>query len=416
MLVARVVSVLQRVPEVSEVWVVGHAERLAKALDEETLRRELVKPLWIVPQYRNLYENAWYTYRRLLPGAGAEGRDPTPEEEEQPVLYLSTDLPFATPQEISEFVRKGLVAGRGLRARPGHRARARGLLPEGRRARHPHGLLQPARGSLPSEQPAPREARQAGQPPLHRRHVRAPLPAPGRPGAGPRLADLLRPRRRRARPVLLRADASRGRARSPAAGAPSPTRVRRLLAHRSASSAPAARCSAAASASWSRGSVAARSTSTTSTISTWRGSASRRGSASSRVWRRRSRAACRCRPRRAAARPRAACCRRGRRPHDAARRARPRAARRPRERRPVPARRGAACSRCAGGDRVRWLDGMISADVESPRGRRRRARAAAHAPGTHRRRPARARAERRFWLELEAARAPRRAARGSPAT
>jgi GTP:adenosylcobinamide-phosphate guanylyltransferase len=109
-LVARVVSVLQRVPEVSEVWVVGNAERLAKALDEETLRSELVKPLWIVPQYRNLYENAWYTYRRLLPGAGAEGRDPTPEEEELPILYLSTDLPFATPQELSEFVRKGLAA------------------------------------------------------------------------------------------------------------------------------------------------------------------------------------------------------------------------------------------------------------------------------------------------------------------
>lgn len=67
-MVARVVSVLQRVPEVSEVWVVGNAERLEKALDEELLRSELVKPLWIVPQYRNLYENAWYTYRRLLPG------------------------------------------------------------------------------------------------------------------------------------------------------------------------------------------------------------------------------------------------------------------------------------------------------------------------------------------------------------
>jgi hypothetical protein len=109
-LIARIVSVLQRVPEVSEVWVVGNAGRLAKALDETTLRSELAKPLWIVPQYRNLYENAWLTYRRLLPGAGVEGREPTPEEEELPILYLSTDLPFATPQELSSFVRKGLAA------------------------------------------------------------------------------------------------------------------------------------------------------------------------------------------------------------------------------------------------------------------------------------------------------------------
>jgi len=109
-LIARIVSMLQRVPEVSEVWVVGNAGRLAKALDEPTLKSELVKPLWIVPQYRNLYENAWLTYRRLLPGAGAEGRDPTPEEAELPILYLSADLPFATPQELSSFVRKGLAA------------------------------------------------------------------------------------------------------------------------------------------------------------------------------------------------------------------------------------------------------------------------------------------------------------------
>ena len=31
-LVARVVAVLQRVPEISEVWVVGNAERLAEVL------------------------------------------------------------------------------------------------------------------------------------------------------------------------------------------------------------------------------------------------------------------------------------------------------------------------------------------------------------------------------------------------
>jgi hypothetical protein len=109
-LVARIVSALQRVPEVSEVWVVGNAGRLAKALDQDALRSELAKPLWIVPQYRNLYENAWLTYRRLLPGAGAAGRDPMPEEEELPILYLSCDLPFATPQELSAFVRKGLAA------------------------------------------------------------------------------------------------------------------------------------------------------------------------------------------------------------------------------------------------------------------------------------------------------------------
>jgi GTP:adenosylcobinamide-phosphate guanylyltransferase len=107
-LVARTVSVLMRVPEVSEVWVVGNAERLEKTLRGDTeLCANLTKPVHIVPQYGNLYENAWLTFRRLLPDAPPEGRDPTGDELDQRVLYLSADLPFATPQEISAFVRQG---------------------------------------------------------------------------------------------------------------------------------------------------------------------------------------------------------------------------------------------------------------------------------------------------------------------
>lgn len=108
-LVARVVAALQRVPEVSEVWVVGRPERLEPILGAPAFREELRKPLVVVPQFRNLMENAWETFRRLLPGAGPEGRDPTPEEEDLRVLYLSSDLPFATPQEISAFIRRSLA-------------------------------------------------------------------------------------------------------------------------------------------------------------------------------------------------------------------------------------------------------------------------------------------------------------------
>ena len=63
----------------------------------------------MVPQFRNLYENAWQTFRRLLPGAGPKGRDPIGPDLDQRVLYLSGDLPFAQPQELSSFVRQGLA-------------------------------------------------------------------------------------------------------------------------------------------------------------------------------------------------------------------------------------------------------------------------------------------------------------------
>ena len=107
-LVARVVSVLQHVPEVSEVWVVGNAERLEAVFSDPEFRAQIHKPLHVVQQFRNLYENAWKTFRLLLPAAGPDGRDPKGEEVDRPVLYLSSDLPFATPQEISEFIRRSI--------------------------------------------------------------------------------------------------------------------------------------------------------------------------------------------------------------------------------------------------------------------------------------------------------------------
>ena len=125
-LVAHVVAALQDVPEISEVWVVGDAERLREVFEREEFERELRKPLQIVPQFRNLYENIWQTYRRMLPGAGPTGRDPGTADERDWVLYLSADMPFATPQEISQFIQRsaqldcdyacGLVTEESMRA------------------------------------------------------------------------------------------------------------------------------------------------------------------------------------------------------------------------------------------------------------------------------------------------------------
>ncbi len=106
-LVAHVVAALQRVPEVTEVWVVGDAERLRAVFSLDEIQCELTKPLHIVPQFRNLFENLWQTYRRLLPDAGPDGRDPEARDLDLQVLYASGDLPFVTPQEISQFIRRG---------------------------------------------------------------------------------------------------------------------------------------------------------------------------------------------------------------------------------------------------------------------------------------------------------------------
>ncbi|MDG2049656.1 MAG: NTP transferase domain-containing protein [Myxococcota bacterium] len=107
-MVVRLVSTLQSVPEVSEVWVVGRRARLEEIFNDE-VRGGLSKPLFLVEQGRNLLENAWETYRRTLSRDLEKGRDPVGDEVDQAILYLSGDLPFATSQELSAFIRQGLA-------------------------------------------------------------------------------------------------------------------------------------------------------------------------------------------------------------------------------------------------------------------------------------------------------------------
>jgi hypothetical protein len=105
-LAVHVVVALQSVPDISEIFIVGNPERLTALFEGEELRAEIHKPLHIVAQRRNLLENCWEGYRRALPGAGPNGREPTEADAHFEVFYISGDLPLTTPQEISTFIRR----------------------------------------------------------------------------------------------------------------------------------------------------------------------------------------------------------------------------------------------------------------------------------------------------------------------
>jgi len=105
--VTHVVRTLQDCDEIDAVWVVGDPGRLEDALGRPALRETLRKPLYVVEQQRDLISNCWETYRRILSGDPTRGRDPESEADlDQEVLFLSGDLPLATPQEISTMVRR----------------------------------------------------------------------------------------------------------------------------------------------------------------------------------------------------------------------------------------------------------------------------------------------------------------------
>lgn len=107
-MVARIVLTLQSVGEVDDVWVVGDCDRLEAVFADPEIRQQIKKPLHITEQHANLYENAWRTFKRALPGAGPEGRTPEEDDLDFRVVYLSSDLPFASAREISHFIGEGM--------------------------------------------------------------------------------------------------------------------------------------------------------------------------------------------------------------------------------------------------------------------------------------------------------------------
>ncbi len=108
-LVVQAILALQEVPLVSEVWVVGNAARLQASLGKAEVQERLTKPLHLLPQGKNLYENAWGTYRQALAGVENSPRDPLPEEMDRRFFYLSGDLPFCFPEELSDFLTQALA-------------------------------------------------------------------------------------------------------------------------------------------------------------------------------------------------------------------------------------------------------------------------------------------------------------------
>ncbi len=111
-LVAHVVLTLQQVPEIDSVWVVGNRERLRAVFDDPRVAERLTKPLHLIEQLESLLANAWEAYRCVLSGDPAQGRDPVSEADlDTEVLFLSGDLPFATPQEISAFIQTSRTNG-----------------------------------------------------------------------------------------------------------------------------------------------------------------------------------------------------------------------------------------------------------------------------------------------------------------
>ncbi len=104
-MVVHVIEALLHTPEVSEVYVVGDAIRLEKAITEHgclLLAAARACPIHIVPQLSSLYENVWHTFLRTIPSAGVP--------DDHAILVVPADIPLVIPEEVSDFIRKARAA------------------------------------------------------------------------------------------------------------------------------------------------------------------------------------------------------------------------------------------------------------------------------------------------------------------
>ena len=100
-MLVHVLEAVLHTPEVREVFVVGDAIRLEKAVAEfgcQKLASALAKPVHIVPQWNTLFENVWNTFLRTLPN----GR----HDEDHGILVVPSDIPLVIPEELGDFLRQ----------------------------------------------------------------------------------------------------------------------------------------------------------------------------------------------------------------------------------------------------------------------------------------------------------------------
>jgi GTP:adenosylcobinamide-phosphate guanylyltransferase len=99
-MVVHVLETLLHTPEISEVYVVGDAPALERAIARHGCLRLAAarsRPIHVVPQRQNLYENVWHTFLRTLPAG---------QPEDHAIVVVPADVPLMIPEEVSSFVRQ----------------------------------------------------------------------------------------------------------------------------------------------------------------------------------------------------------------------------------------------------------------------------------------------------------------------
>jgi molybdopterin-guanine dinucleotide biosynthesis protein A len=102
--ISYVIEALQKAKTVRSITITGQREALLKHIEENSINCTSPKPIQVLEQKRNLYENVWHSFLHTLPEPMAEHELERSPYKDRAVLVVPCDSPLITPHEIDYFI------------------------------------------------------------------------------------------------------------------------------------------------------------------------------------------------------------------------------------------------------------------------------------------------------------------------
>ncbi len=102
--ISYVIEALQGAESVRSITIVGPREEILKHMNEDGINPVSPKPIHVLEQKQNLYENVWYGFLHTLPEAVPENELEGSAYRDRAVLVVPCDSPLMTSHEIDYFI------------------------------------------------------------------------------------------------------------------------------------------------------------------------------------------------------------------------------------------------------------------------------------------------------------------------
>ena len=99
-----VVDALQKVNSIRDIYIVGLRDKLNEIFKSSEADFEYSKPIHIIPQKNNLYENIWHTFLQTIPDGENMQVLENSAYADKAVLIVPCDSPLLTPHEVEHFI------------------------------------------------------------------------------------------------------------------------------------------------------------------------------------------------------------------------------------------------------------------------------------------------------------------------